>query len=61
MDLQPPDVEVSDGKAVLPKESASEREGVGGWISRIAKSNKAEGNGSGSGKYQRVGQEDEDQ
>ncbi len=61
MDLQPPDVEIADGKPVLAKDSASEREGVGGWISRIAKSNKGEANGSGSGKYQRVGQDDEDQ
>jgi hypothetical protein len=61
MDLQPPDVEIQNGKAVLSKDTASDREGVGGWISNLVKNNKAEGNSSGSGKYQRVGQEDDDQ
>ena len=60
MDLQPPDVDVQNGKPVIAKDTASEREGVGGWISNLAKRSKGEANGSGSGKYQRVGQEDDD-
>jgi hypothetical protein len=57
MALQPPDVDVQDGKPMLPKE---EGEGVGGWISKMVKSNKGEPNGSGSGRYQKIGQDDED-
>ena len=61
MDLQPPDVEIQNGKPVLSKDTASDREGVGGWISNLVNNNKSEGNGSGSGKYQRVGQDDDEQ
>ena len=61
MDLQPPEVEVQDGKPMLTKDNGSEREGVGGWISNIMKRNKSDdGNGSGSGRYQRVGQNEDD-
>ena len=61
MDLQPPDVEVQDGKPMLGKDSESEREGVGGWISNLVKHGKGgEVNGSGSGKYQRVGQDEDE-
>ena len=62
MDLQPPDDEIQDGKAMLSKDSASEREGVGGWISNLVKHSKGgDANGSGSGHYKRVGQEDDEQ
>ena len=62
MDLQPPDVEIQDGKPMLSKD-AEGGEGVGGWISSVVKRAKGEGNGAssqgGSGRYRRVGQEDE--
>ncbi|KXT17670.1 hypothetical protein AC579_9025 [Pseudocercospora musae] len=60
MDLQPPDVEVQDGKPII---NQGERgEGVAGWISNMAermKSGGADANGSGSGKYRRIGQDDD--
>lgn len=62
MDLQPPDVEIQDGKPLLSKDLENQSEGVGGWISSLVKRGKGEdgnNNGSGSGKYQRVGQDDE--
>lgn len=58
IDLAPPDLDDEDQKPLMSKDS--EREGVGGWISSIAKRGKSEGqNGSGSGKYQRVGQDEQ--
>lgn len=61
MDLQPPDVEIQDGKPMLSKDNESEREGMGGWISNLVKRGKGEeANGSGGGKYTRVGQQDDD-
>lgn len=57
MDLQPPEVEVQDGKPLI-KENAGE--GVGGWISNVVKRATGEDpNGGGSGRYRRVDQEDE--
>jgi hypothetical protein len=51
LDIDPPAVEIQDGKPIL-KDSDRE-EGVGGWISNLVK----KGNGdAGSGKYKRVGQ-----
>ena len=53
-----------DSKPLMSgKDAGSEREGVGGWISSIAKRSKGNGeaNGSGSGKYQRVGQDEQQQ
>ena len=62
MDLQPPEVEVRDGKAILSKDGGDD-EGVGGWISGVVKRVKGEGEGKsqegGSGRYRRVGQEDD--
>jgi len=56
LDLQPPDVEIQDGKPILSKDEHGE--GVGGWISNVVKRAKGEEqNGSSSG-YKRVGQED---
>jgi hypothetical protein len=64
MDLQPPDVEIQDGKPMLSKDTESQREGVGGWISNLVKRSKGEengnGNGGGSGKYQRIGQDEQE-
>ncbi|KAK3701576.1 Ribulose bisphosphate carboxylase large chain [Vermiconidia calcicola] len=59
VDLQPPEVEVQDGKAMLSKDSDSQREGVGGWISNLVKQSKG-GETNGSGKYKRVGQHDDE-
>ena len=54
LDIDPPAVEVQDGKPILSKDSERE-EGVGGWISNLVK----KGNGDdGSGKYKRVGQDE---
>ncbi|KAF2861171.1 hypothetical protein K470DRAFT_281654 [Piedraia hortae CBS 480.64] len=53
MDLQPPDVEIEDGKPLVGDSS----EGVGGWISNMVKRNTGQDGGS-SGKYKRVGQND---
>ncbi|KAI7384784.1 general substrate transporter, partial [Hortaea werneckii] len=57
MDLQPPDVEIQDGKPMVggkAGDSDSQREGVGGWISSMVKRGKGEeGSGAGSGKYKR--------
>lgn len=59
MDLQPPDVEIQDGKPQLSKDE-SQGEGVGGWITNVVKRARGDdANGSGSGKYKRVGQDDE--
>jgi hypothetical protein len=58
MDLQPPDVDIQDGKPILNERG----EGVGGWISNVVKRAKGEdpnSNGGGSGKYKRVGQDDD--
>lgn len=52
LDIDPPAVEVQDGKPVF-KDGEQSNEGVGGWISRMVKRGKGD-NGSESGKYQRV-------
>ncbi|KAI7103480.1 general substrate transporter [Hortaea werneckii] len=65
MDLQPPDVEIQDGKPMTggkAGDSESQREGVGGWISSMVKRGKGEeGSGAGSGKYKRLGQDEDDE
>nr|POF17648.1 high-affinity glucose transporter [Quercus suber] len=55
LDLAPPDVEIQDGKPMLPKDG--DGEGVGGWISNVVKRVKGEDPNGGSGKYKRVGQD----
>jgi hypothetical protein len=59
MALQPPDVEIQDGRPLLGN-GKEEGEGVGGWISKMVKSSKGD-NGQSSGKYQRVGQAGDDE
>lgn len=59
MDLQPPDVEIQDGKPLLGKDDASQKEGVGGWISSMVKRGRDQANGSGSGRYKRIDGDDE--
>ncbi|KAI7283937.1 general substrate transporter [Hortaea werneckii] len=65
MDLQPPDVEIQDGKPVMggrAGDSESQREGVGGWISSMVKrGNGEEGSGARSGKYKRLGQDEDEE
>lgn len=56
MDLQPPDVEIQNGKPILGDEE-SQGEGVAGWISNMVKRTKGE-EPNGSGKYKRVGQDE---
>lgn len=60
LEIDPPDVELSDGGKPLYSKDANEGEGVGGWISNLVKKSKGETeNGGGSGKYKRVGQDDD--
>ena len=57
--VNPPDVEIQDGKPMLGKDGDSE--GVAGWISNMVKRTKGdEPNGGGSGKYKRIGQDDQE-
>jgi len=57
IDLQPPDVEVQDGKPIIRE---NQSEGIGGWISNVVKRAKGEdASEGGSGKYRRVADEDE--
>ena len=59
VNIQPPDVEIRDGKPVLSRDSSRSRgEGAGGWISNIAKRGKGEGGSR--GRYGRVGQSEDD-
>jgi hypothetical protein len=60
LDIDPPAVEVQNGKPMLSKDTDSE--GLGGWISNLVKKGKGDGASShagGSGKYRRVGQDDD--
>lgn len=60
MDLQPPEVDVKDGKPVL--HDGRSGEGIAGWITNVADRIKRGGDdasGGGSGRYKRVGQDDE--
>jgi hypothetical protein len=57
LDIDPPDLE--DGKS-LSKADGETSEGIGGWISNMVKRTKGNGEGdSSSGKYKRVGQDEE--
>lgn len=58
LDIDPPQVEVQDGKPILPKQDGS-GEGVGGWISNLVKKSKGGDDASGSGQYKRIGQDEE--
>ena len=57
LDIDPPALDVEDGKPII-KERPSE--GLGGWISNIVKKGKGDEDGaSGSGKYKRINDDDE--
>ncbi|KAG9785979.1 hypothetical protein KCU95_g8631, partial [Aureobasidium melanogenum] len=60
LDIDPPAVEVQNGKPMLSKENSSE--GLGGWISNLVKKGKGDGASSyagGSGRYRRIGQDED--
>jgi hypothetical protein len=62
LNIDPPDVEVQDGKPMFKSDAASERsEGLGGWISNIVKRGKGDAGdaASGSGKYRRIDQDED--
>lgn len=63
LEIDPPAVEIEDGKPVYSKDrdADSQSEGLGGWISNLVKKGKGENGAGGSGKYKRVGQDEEDQ
>ena len=63
MDLQPPDADEQDDRTMTNKDSSSQREGVGGWIGNLVRHGRkgSDANGSASGKYRRVEQDDDDQ
>ncbi len=68
LDIDPPHVNIQDGKPVYSEDADSTNEGVGGWISRMVKRGDGGEGGSmrsgvsgsvaGSG-YKQVGQEEE--
>ena len=65
MDVDPPALEVNEhGKPMYTKNKDSDQqsftEGVGGWISGLVKKGKGENGAGGSGKYRRVGQDEEE-
>ncbi|KAF1982182.1 hypothetical protein K402DRAFT_340926, partial [Aulographum hederae CBS 113979] len=58
LDIDPPDVQIKNGKPQLSRQSSVQGEGVGGWISGMV--NRAKGNGEGeSGGYKKVGQDED--
>ncbi|KAK4580368.1 Ribulose bisphosphate carboxylase large chain [Recurvomyces mirabilis] len=62
LEVQPPDVEIQDGKPLINGKDANGGEGgegVAGWISNMVKRTKGEEGANGSGKYKRVGQDEE--
>ncbi|KAK6412661.1 Ribulose bisphosphate carboxylase large chain [Oleoguttula sp. CCFEE 5521] len=62
LEIEPPNVEVEDGKPILPDGNGISvqdvKEGVGGWISNMVNRSKEDANGSGSGKYKKVDQDE---
>jgi hypothetical protein len=60
LEIDPPAVEIQNGKPMFSRDT--DPEGLGGWISNLVKKGKGDGASShagGSGKYRRVGQDDE--
>ncbi|KAF2085787.1 hypothetical protein K490DRAFT_67384 [Saccharata proteae CBS 121410] len=60
LNIDPPAVQVEDGKPMLSRQNSETNEGVGGWISNLVKRNKGNGEGDsqGGGSYRRVGQDE---
>ncbi|KAH0372793.1 general substrate transporter, partial [Aureobasidium melanogenum] len=60
LDIDPPTVDVQNGKPMLSKDADSE--GLGGWISNLVKKGKgdaASSHAGGSGRYRRIGQDED--
>ena len=62
LDIDPPSVEVRDGRPMLPRQSSGRSEiGVGGWISNMLRrgSRPGEGSDAKSGAYRPLDQDDD--
>ncbi|KAF2097868.1 hypothetical protein NA57DRAFT_66412 [Rhizodiscina lignyota] len=63
LDIDPPHVEIEEGRPKYTRQASGDRsEGLGGWISNMVKRGKGDSSdaASGSGKYRRLEQDDED-
>ena len=58
LDIDPPPVQVKNGRPVFSTQSAESREGLGGWISSMVRRTREDGE-SGSGSYKPVRQEED--
>ncbi|KAJ9666082.1 Ribulose bisphosphate carboxylase large chain [Coniosporium apollinis] len=60
LNIDPPGVDIKDGRPVLPRKESDRSEGLGGWISNLVKrgTGNGEGDSSSSGQYRRVGQDE---
>ena len=59
LDINPPAVEVENGKPQLPPNTPAKSEGLGGWISRMAQRTRGEGKKDGGVGYGRLEQDDD--
>jgi hypothetical protein len=62
LNIDPPAVQVQDGKPILSHKSSQQSEGLGGWISNMVRRGKdgdSSSQGGGSGQYRRVEQDDD--
>jgi hypothetical protein len=61
LDIDPPAVQVKDGRPVLSRQGSESRgEGLGGWISSMVRRTREDGDNQ-SGSYKRLGQEDQEE
>lgn len=60
LDIDPPHVSIVNGKPQYAEDNESTSEGVGGWISRIVKKGKGDGDSVKSSQYKAVDQEEEE-
>jgi len=58
LDIDPPPVQVKNGRPILSSQSSDHREGFGGWISSMVRRTREEGE-SRSGSYKQVRQEED--
>lgn len=63
LDIDPPPVQVKNGKPVLSRQSSerSQREGFGGWISSMVRRTREDGDSQAGGSYKPVQQDDDRQ
>ena len=62
LDINPPHVNVENGKPDLSRSQSDKKEGLGGWISKMVSRTRDEGKGApgpGSGSYSRLGENDD--